>query len=207
MANPQTEPTFNIKRAINKVLLSGFVVISFAAYALNKPTTTPVANTGSLPPTQDPQSQQGASPTQTDPAATATPNAQDLTTTSLQPTTADQNPAPTSVPPTAVPTAVPTATASGLYKDGSYVGLTENAFYGMVQVKTVIQNHKIANVQFLQYPSDRRTSQRINSIAMPYLQQEAIQAQNASVDIISGATLTSQAFAQSLQTTLDQARN
>ncbi len=77
----------------------------------------------------------------------------------------------------------------------------------MVQVNTVIQNHKIAGVQLLQFPNDRRTSQRINAIAIPYLQQEAIQAQSANVDIISGATLTSQAFAQSLQTTLDKARN
>ena len=198
MAHTSNEPTFNLKRAINKLLLSGFVVISFAAYALHKPATTTVANNGNATPTQDPQSQQPASPTQTNPAdtSTATP-AQGQTTTSFQPTD-------TSAPP---PTAAPTQTASGQFKDGSYTGDVENAFYGMVQVKTVIQNHKIADVQFIQYPSDRRTSQRINSIAMPYLTQEAIQVQSANVDIISGATLTSQAFTQSLQTTLDKAKN
>jgi uncharacterized protein with FMN-binding domain len=62
-------------------------------------------------------------------------------------------------------------------------------------------------VQFLQYPSDRRTSQRINSIAMPYLRQEAIQAQSAQVDIISGATLTSEGFQASLQSALQAAHN
>jgi uncharacterized protein with FMN-binding domain len=75
-----------------------------------------------------------------------------------------------------------------------------------VQVKAVIQAGKIADVQFLQYPNDRRTSIRINNIAMPYLITEAIQAQSAQVDVISGATLTSQAFAQSLQSALATAK-
>jgi uncharacterized protein with FMN-binding domain len=72
-------------------------------------------------------------------------------------------------------------------------------------VQAVIQNGKIKTVQFLQFPNDRRTSQRINSIAIPYLQQEALQAQNSNVDIISGATLTSEAFMMSLQSALANA--
>jgi len=94
--------------------------------------------------------------------------------------------------------------ASG-YRDGTYTGPTIDVNYGLVQVQTTIQNGRIADVQFLQYPSDRRTSQRINSIAMPYLQQEAIQVQSANVDIISGATLTSEGFQMSLQSALASA--
>jgi len=60
-------------------------------------------------------------------------------------------------------------------------------------------------VQFLQYPSDRNTSIRINSRAMPILKQEAISAQNANVNIVSGATDSSQAFQQSLASALSQA--
>jgi uncharacterized protein with FMN-binding domain len=75
----------------------------------------------------------------------------------------------------------------------------------LVQVQATVQNGKIADVQFLQYPSDRRTSQQINAFAMPYLQQEAIQAQSANVNIISGATLTSEGFAMSLQSALASA--
>ena len=71
----------------------------------------------------------------------------------------------------------------------------------------VIQNGKIVNVQFLDYPHDRRTSQMINAQAMPWLTQEAIQAQNANINIISGATLTSEAFANSLQSALSSASN
>ncbi len=111
------------------------------------------------------------------------------------------------VQPPAQPTAVPpTAASNGLYKDGQYTGPETDAYYGSVQVEVTIQNGQISDVQFLDYPHDRRQSQRINSIAMPYLTQEAVQAQSANVNIISGATLTSEAFAQSLQSALDQAK-
>lgn len=91
------------------------------------------------------------------------------------------------------------------YKDGSYTGSVADALYGNIQVRTIIQNGKITDVQFLQYPNDRQRSISINSQAMPYLKQEAIQAQNANVDIISGATDTSLAFIQSLTSALNQA--
>lgn len=78
--------------------------------------------------------------------------------------------------------------------------------WGWVRVQAVIQNGKISDVRFLEYPNDRRTSVRINTTVISYLRSEAIQAQNANVDIISGATLTSEAFTESLQTALDTAR-
>lgn len=102
---------------------------------------------------------------------------------------------------------VSSASKQGLYNDGAYTGDVTDAYYGMVQVKAVIQGGKITDVQFLDYPHDRRTSQRINEIAMPYLKTEAIQAQNANVNIISGATLTSEAFMQSLQSALSSAKS
>lgn len=95
--------------------------------------------------------------------------------------------------------------STGSYKDGSYTGSTENAYYGDVQVKATISGGKITDVKFLQYPDTHSTSVYINQQAMPYLQQEAIKAQNANVNIISGATYTSQAFIQSLQNALSQA--
>lgn len=94
-----------------------------------------------------------------------------------------------------------------LYKDGTYTGLKEDALYGLVQVQVTIQSGRMANVQALDYPQDRRTSRWINSQAIPWLTSEAIQAQSARVDMISGATLTSQAFIESLQTALDSARS
>jgi len=103
-------------------------------------------------------------------------------------------------PPTGIP-----LSSTGL-KDGHYTGSAEQSIYGTVQVAVTIQNGKITSVQFLQYPNDRPESMQINTQAMPVLQQEAIAAQSASVDIVSGATDSSQSFRQSLQFALDQAR-
>lgn len=109
-----------------------------------------------------------------------------------------------SSPATRTPTTA--AASSGSFKAGTYTGSQEDAYYGTVQVKATIQGGKLTDVQFLSYPSDRRTSQQINSQAMPILTQEAIQAQSANVQAVTGATFTSQAFVQSLQTALAQAQ-
>jgi len=93
-----------------------------------------------------------------------------------------------------------------MYADGTYTGSQADAYYGIVQVQAIIQDGKLASVNFLQHPSDRRTSQSINNYATPILESEAIQAQNANVDIVSGATDTSMAFQQSLGDALAQAK-
>lgn len=109
-----------------------------------------------------------------------------------------------------LPTAVLQPTVNpvprGQYKDGNYTGSVEDAFYGNIQVQAKIVNGKIVDVVFLQFPNDNRTSQSINSQADPMLTQEAIQAQNANVDIISGASASSQAFQLSLANALAQAK-
>jgi len=99
-----------------------------------------------------------------------------------------------------------TTTSGLLYKDGSYTGSVADAQWGNIQVKAVIQHGKITDVQFLQYPNERNRSVMINSYADPQLTSEAIQAQNANVDIISGATDSSEAFIQSLSDALSQAK-
>lgn len=93
-----------------------------------------------------------------------------------------------------------------MYRDGQYTGGVVDAFYGNVQVKATVQNGKITDITFLDYPQDRNTSLEISNQAMPYLKQEAITAQSANVDIISGATQTSQAFIESLTSALSQAQ-
>lgn len=96
---------------------------------------------------------------------------------------------------------------SSTYKDGTYTGSVADAYYGNVQVSVIISGGQITDVKFLQYPNTHATSVFINQQAMPYLKQEAIQAQNANVQIVSGATFTSQAFSQSFQAALAQARS
>src|SRR6266704_2926971 len=71
---------------------------------------------------------------------------------------------------------VGTNSSQGTYKNGIFTGSAADAFYGTIQVQATIQNGKIADVQFLQYPNDRDDSVRINQAAMPQLKQEAIQA-------------------------------
>jgi uncharacterized protein with FMN-binding domain len=99
-----------------------------------------------------------------------------------------------------------TTDSSAAFKDGTYTGTVADAYYGSVQVSATISGGKLTSVQFLQYPDTHSTSIAINSQAMPYLQQEAIQAQSANVSVVSGATLTSQAFIQSLTAALSQAQ-
>lgn len=91
-------------------------------------------------------------------------------------------------------------------KDGSYDGMVADAVYGDIQVQAIIRGGKISDIQFLQYPNDRRTSIVINQDALPLLTQEAIQAQTAHVDAISGATDTSLAFVESLSSALAKAQ-
>ncbi|MCR4329665.1 MAG: FMN-binding protein [Candidatus Roizmanbacteria bacterium] len=102
--------------------------------------------------------------------------------------------------------AKPMMMQGSIYADGSYTGDVADAFYGNIQVQAVIQNGKIADIQFLQYPSDRSQSRQISQYAMPLLKSEALQAQSAQVNIVSGATYTSQAFVQSLASALTKAK-
>lgn len=99
-----------------------------------------------------------------------------------------------------------TGSSGGNYKDGSYTGSVSDAQWGNIQVKAIIKDGKITDVQFLQYPNERERSVLINQYADPQLTSEAIQAQSANVDIVSGATDTSEAFMQSLSDALTQAK-
>jgi uncharacterized protein with FMN-binding domain len=98
-----------------------------------------------------------------------------------------------------------TSSSSAKFKDGTYTGRTTDAYYGSVQVEVTVSGGKITNVEFLQYPDTHATSVAINQQAMPYLEQETIQTQSTKVQLISGATFTSQAFVQSLNSALSQA--
>lgn len=126
----------------------------------------------------------------------------------------DDEEAPRSTAAVAQPTAPPAATTpstgpstAGAFKDGSYTGSVADAQWGYIQVKAVVSQGHLTDVQFLQYPNDRSRSVFINRIADPMLTSEAIQAQGAQVDIISGATDSSEAFMQSLSDALSQAQS
>src|SRR6478736_3364791 len=76
--------------------------------------------------------------------------------------------------------------------------------YGPVQVEVVVAGGKISDVVALQLPTGRRSGQ-ISQVAAPILHDEALQAQSAKIDLVSGATYTSDAYTQSLQAAIDTA--
>jgi uncharacterized protein with FMN-binding domain len=100
----------------------------------------------------------------------------------------------------------PAQQPTGQYKNGTYTGSQVDAYYGIVQVAAVVSGGKLTNVKILQYPTAHSTSVYINQQALPYLIQEALSAQSANVNIISGATFTSEGFQQSLASALTQAK-
>jgi uncharacterized protein with FMN-binding domain len=96
-------------------------------------------------------------------------------------------------------------TTSATAASGTYTGSAIQTRYGIVQVQVTVSSGKITNVQMLQYPSSDPHSSQISQYALPTLIQEALQAQSAQVNAVSGATYTSQGFVQSLQSAILQA--
>lgn len=126
----------------------------------------------------------------TAPATTATTTAAgDTTATSAGPNT----------------TAAPATTAAAGVLDGTYVGSASNNRFGTVQVQAVYSGGALTDVQVIQYPNGDRRSLSISQQALPWLIDESVTAQSASVDTISGATYTSKSYKQSLQSAIDAA--
>src|SRR5258708_30993819 len=93
------------------------------------------------------------------------------------------------------------------YKDGTYTGIVGNASqYGDIQVQAIIVGGKITDIKFLQFPTGGGHTAEVTAFAEPALKQEAITAQSANVNIVSGATQDTEGFIQSLQSALDQAK-
>ena len=94
---------------------------------------------------------------------------------------------------------------AGTDVNGEFTGSRENAYYGYVKVVAVVKNGKLADIKILESPNHAGRSQYISSVALPWLVQEAVQIQKARVSLISGATMTSQAFTRSLDAALRNA--
>jgi uncharacterized protein with FMN-binding domain len=79
--------------------------------------------------------------------------------------------------------------------------------WGPMQVEiTTDASGTITDVEVVEYPSGNREDEQINSYALPQLVQATLDAQSADIDMVSGATVTSQGYLQSLQSALDQVR-
>lgn len=87
----------------------------------------------------------------------------------------------------------------------TYAGDTAQTQWGPVQVQITVKNGKITASDVLQVPSGNPRDDEINSYAVPVLNSEVVATQNANIDMVSGATVTSDGYVQSLQSALDQA--
>ena len=76
---------------------------------------------------------------------------------------------------------------------------------GTVQVRIVTVGGQIRSVAFAKLVGDEQLSDLINAHAGPLLLQRTLAAQSADIDAVSGATYTSDAYRQSLQSALDKA--
>ena len=108
----------------------------------------------------------------------------------------------TSTPTTA---ADQTVTANPPTGGATVTGTVAQTRWGPVQVRLTLAAGKITAVDVLQYPDGNNRDREINDDALPVLVQETISAQNADIDMVSGATVTSTGYVQSLQSALDQA--
>ncbi|WP_345762530.1 FMN-binding protein [Diaminobutyricibacter sp. McL0608] len=121
----------------------------------------------------------------TSPSATPTPSASSTST----------------VAPSASPTAsAPAAAAAPRTVNGD----VEQTPFGPIQVQLTYTGTHITAVTELQSPNDRGRSVEINQQAGPILEQEVLSSQSAKIDTVSGATYTSDGYAQSVQSAIDK---
>lgn len=121
--------------------------------------------------------------------------AADTVPSTAPPTTAPPSTAPSTTAARATPTSgagARTAAASATHQ------------YGKVTVSVTVSGGRLTAL-LASGPTDNPMSKSINDGALPKLRQEALNAQNANIAAVSGATLTSNAFKQSLQAALNNA--
>jgi uncharacterized protein with FMN-binding domain len=137
-----------------------------------------------------------ASPTT---APTTTGSSSKTTTSGSNSSSATATPAPTQDTSGAT-----TNGSAAQYADGTYKGAAVGEPWGTFEVEAIIKSGQLVDVKLVAEPGDRHSSQ-INNIAVPMLTQSAIANQSANIDLVSGATWTSESYAESLQSALDAA--
>jgi uncharacterized protein with FMN-binding domain len=90
-------------------------------------------------------------------------------------------------------------------KARTITGQTVQTQYGPVEVQIVETGGRLTDIKALQLPNHDSRSVEIAANAVPILRTEALRANSARIDVVSGATYTSDGYAQSLQSALDNA--
>lgn len=107
--------------------------------------------------------------------------------------------------PTTTTTSPKKSSGSTAGASGTYSGSVAQTRWGPVQVSITVANGKITSVSVPVYPNGNGRDAEINSYALPILRQETVDAQSANIDTVSGATVTSDGYLQSLQAAIDAA--
>ncbi|MEK1443553.1 FMN-binding protein [Limosilactobacillus fermentum] len=97
-----------------------------------------------------------------------------------------------------------TSSSNSTMKDGTYTGKSTSTEWGDVQVKITVASSKITQITVLKHPTGGK-SDEINSRSLPTYKQEALAAQSANINQVSGATETYKGFTGSLQSAINQA--
>jgi uncharacterized protein with FMN-binding domain len=100
---------------------------------------------------------------------------------------------------------VPPAGGTGLHQ-GMFAGTVTQTPYGPVQVRITVTGGRLTDVTAVQLPRTEARSLDIDRTAVPTMRQEALKAQSANINAVSGATYTSQGYRASLQAALDAAK-
>lgn len=95
--------------------------------------------------------------------------------------------------------------AAGSAGTRTVTGRSADTPYGPVKVRITLHGNDITDAHAVRYPQGTPQDQQINGWAIPQLDNEAVAADSASIDVVSGATYTSEGYAQSLQSALDKA--
>jgi uncharacterized protein with FMN-binding domain len=109
----------------------------------------------------------------------------------------------TAAPPTASP---PTSGSTNTAQTRTVTGSSVRTRYGNVQVRITLAGNRITAVDPIRLPDSNGRDQLIDQEAVPILIQETLAAQSAQIDVVSGATYTSDGYARSLQSALDKAK-
>jgi uncharacterized protein with FMN-binding domain len=162
--------------------------------------SAPASSAPASPIGSDPASSAAASSSAPTPVAPSTTAAVPSAKASPTSTKSSAKPTPKSTPKPSASSATKTVTGSAIT-----VGEGRRVF-GVVQVRITLTNGKITAATAISYPDNESRSAEISSYSIPVLSREVLQAQGASIAVVSGATYTSNAYAQSVQAALDAAK-
>jgi uncharacterized protein with FMN-binding domain len=105
----------------------------------------------------------------------------------------------------APPAATVAEGATGQAGAATFRGPAVDTRWGPVQVEIVVSGGRITDVVAVRVPDGNRRDVEINNRAVPQLRKQALAAQSADIDTVSGATVTSEGYRESLQAAIDAA--